>query len=94
MCHSPSGAEDEINAYLLAQLSNLGVEHWQDEADNIIAKIPGKTDGGAMAITAHKDEIGGIVKAVGEQGRVSVRRLGGAFPWVYGEGVVDLLGDR
>ncbi|MEO1402084.1 MAG: M42 family peptidase [Cyanobacteria bacterium J06635_1] len=94
MCHSPSGAEDEINAYLLAQLSNLGVEHWQDEADNIIAKIPGKTDGGAMAVTAHKDEIGGIVKAVGEQGRVSVRRLGGAFPWVYGEGVVDLLGDR
>jgi putative aminopeptidase FrvX len=23
-----------------------------------------------------------------------VRQLGGAFPWVYGEGVVDILGDR
>src|SRR6185436_9490358 len=26
-------------------------------------------------------------------GRVAIRKLGGAFPWVYGEGVVDLLGD-
>lgn len=48
---------------------------------------------GAIAITAHKDEIGGIVKRIKPQGRVSVRALGGAYPWVYGEGIVDLLGD-
>ncbi|MEM9904982.1 MAG: M42 family peptidase [Cyanobacteria bacterium P01_D01_bin.44] len=94
MCHSPSGAEDEINAYLLAQLSKLDVEYWQDEADNVIVKIPGKTDREAIAITAHKDEIGGIVKTLGEHGQVAVRKLGGSFPWVYGEGVVDLLGDH
>ncbi|MBE9077880.1 M42 family peptidase [Romeria aff. gracilis LEGE 07310] len=97
MQHSPSGMEAEINRYLLEQLAALGVEHWQDEADNIIVRIPGTRPdaaAGAVAITGHKDEIGGIVKAVGEVGRVSVRRLGGAFPWVYGEGVVDLLGDR
>lgn len=94
MCHSPSGAEQEINEVLLDRLQDLGVEHWQDEADNIIAKIPGKTEAGAIAITAHKDEIGGIVKAVRASGRVDVRRLGGAFPWVYGEGAVDLLGDH
>ncbi|MDA0672162.1 MAG: M42 family peptidase [Cyanobacteria bacterium] len=94
MCHSPSGQEQEINDYLLDRLQSLGVEHWQDEADNIVVHIPGERSTGAIAITAHKDEIGGIVKAVGPQGRVEVRRLGGSFPWVYGEGVVDLLGDR
>ena len=99
MLHSPSGVEGEVNDYLLARLGALGVEHWQDEADNIVVRIAGagrEEEGkrGALAITAHKDEIGGIVKRVEARGRISVRALGGAFPWVYGEGVVDLLGDR
>lgn len=94
LCHSPSGAEEAINRYLLDCLSRLKVKAWVDEADNVIAKVPGRDGSRAIAITAHKDEIGGIVKSVGEAGRVEVRKLGGAFPWVYGEGVVDLLGDR
>ncbi|PMB42844.1 peptidase M42 [Fischerella thermalis CCMEE 5205] len=94
MHHSPSGAETEINKYLMQRFTYLGVKVWCDRADNIIAKIPGKNSDQAIAITAHKDEIGGIVKSIGEQGRVEVRKLGGAFPWVYGEGVVDLLGDN
>ncbi len=94
MCHSPSGAEHEINDYLSERLAALGVDYWQDEADNVIAKIPGSGNG-AIAITAHKDEIGGIVKSIDPvDGRIMVRRLGGAFPWVYGEGVVDFLGDH
>jgi len=91
--HSPSGVEGEIDQYLLSRLQDLGIEAWQDQSGNIIAKIPGK-QAGAIAVTAHKDEIGGIVKAVGSEGRLEVRQLGGAFPWVYGEGVVDLLGDK
>ncbi|OCQ90093.1 peptidase M42 [Nostoc sp. MBR 210] len=94
MHHSPSGAEGEINQFLLQQFAAMGVEVWSDRADNIIAKIPGKDSTRAIAITAHKDEIGAIVKTVGEAGKVEVRKLGGAFPWVYGEGVVDLLGDN
>ncbi|MBE9064862.1 M42 family peptidase, partial [cf. Phormidesmis sp. LEGE 11477] len=39
MLHSPSGVEDEINEYLLAKFSALGVEHWQDEADNIVVRL-------------------------------------------------------
>ncbi|MGD1865897.1 MAG: hypothetical protein ACFB0D_15205, partial [Phormidesmis sp.] len=112
MQHSPSGVETEVNEYLLNRLEALGVEHWQDEADNIIICIKSveteqdrrgtstampsdlqEIPKGAIAITAHKDEIGGIVKRIKPQGRVSVRALGGAYPWVYGEGIVDLLGD-
>ncbi|BAY16691.1 glucanase [Anabaenopsis circularis NIES-21] len=94
MHHSPSGAETEINQFLLQEFAALGVEVWSDRADNIIAKIPGKDPNRVIAITAHKDEIGAIVKTIGDAGRVEVRKLGGAYPWVYGEGVVDLLGDN
>ncbi|ERT05571.1 M42 glutamyl aminopeptidase family protein [Lyngbya aestuarii BL J] len=92
--HSPSGAECEINQALIQRFQQLGVEVWRDNADNIIAKIVGKDSQRAIAITAHKDEIGAIVKTVGVAGKVEVRKLGGSFPWVYGEGVVDLLGDH
>lgn len=57
MCHSPSGVEEEINRYLLERLSEMDVEHWQDEADNIVVRIKGAGKG-ALAITAHKDSYG------------------------------------
>jgi len=75
-------------------LSAIGVENWQDEAGNVIAKIPGTASDAPLAITANKDEIGTIVKRIREDGALEVRRLGGSFPWVYGEGVMDILGDR
>ena len=93
MHHSPSGVEAEINQFLMQRFATLGVQVWCDRADNIIAKIPGKNSERTIAITAHKDEIGAIVKTVADEGRVEVRRLGGSYPWIYGEGVVDLLGD-
>lgn len=92
--HSPSGVESEIDDLLLKRFAEFGVEASLDSAGNLMAKIPGKDSTRAIAITAHKDEIGGIVKTVNPDGKVEVRKLGGAFPWVYGEGVVDLLGDH
>lgn len=94
LCHSPSGAEAEIDRFLVEYLDRLGMECHLDPAGNIVAKIAGRDSTRTLAITAHKDEIAAIVKRVGDQGRVEVRKLGGAFPWVYGEGVVDLLGDN
>ncbi|NBD16882.1 MAG: M42 family peptidase [Cyanobacteria bacterium] len=94
LCHSPSGAEQEIDRTLLEKFTAIGVENWQDEAGNVIARIPGETSDSPLAITAHKDEIGTIVKRIREDGTLEVRRLGGSFPWVYGEGVMDILGDR
>ncbi len=91
--HSPSGVEGEIDALLLERLPALGREAWRDQAGNVIARVPGRGRG-VLAITAHKDEIGAMVRSVTRDGRVQVRALGGAYPWVYGEGVVDLLGDR
>lgn len=92
--HSPSGAETEIDQLLMSRFESLGVKAWLDSAGNAIAHLPGQDSTRAIAITAHKDEIGAIVKSVGDKGKVEVRKLGGAFPWVYGEGVLDLLGDN
>lgn len=93
LCHSPSGSETEIDAYLLAAFEALGIARQQDAVGNITASFPG-SGSGRIAITAHKDEIGAIVTAIESDGRVRVRKLGGSFPWVYGEGVVDLLGEN
>ncbi len=94
LCHSPSGAEAEIDCWLLQKFQQIGREAYLDAAGNCVAKIAGRDSSRSIAITAHKDEIGGIVKTIKDNGNLEVRRLGGAFPWVYGEGVVDLLGDR
>ena len=75
MLHSPSGVESEINQWLMEKFAALGVNAWLDRADNAIALIPGRNPQKSIAITAHKDEIGAIVKTVGSQGRVEVRRL-------------------
>ncbi|MEL6496656.1 MAG: M42 family peptidase [Cyanobacteria bacterium J06623_7] len=94
LCHSPSGWEIEVDAALFARFKTLGVDVWQDRGGNIIAKLPGADAERAIAITAHKDEIGMVVKSIDADGCLQVRRLGGSFPWVYGEGVVDILGDK
>ena len=94
MHHSPSGVEGEVDRFLLSRFQALGVETRQDRAGNIIVKIPGLDSTRAVAITGHKDEIGAIVKSIDKRGCLQVRKLGGSFPWVYGEGVVDILGDR
>lgn len=91
--HSPSGVEHQIDELLKARFDAIGVTTQMDLGGNLIAKIPGQ-GGGRVAITAHKDEIGAIVSELQDGGRIKVRKIGGSFPWIYGEGVVDLLGDN
>jgi len=93
MRHSPSGVENAVDDLLKERFDALGLPTHIDASGNLIAKIPGQ-GAGTIAITAHKDEIGCIVTELLGEGRIRVRKLGGSFPWVYGEGVVDLLGDH
>lgn len=94
MRHSPSGVEAEVDELLRTRFQERGVTLQSDASGNLFAKIAGRGGGGTIAITAHKDEIGATVTDVQEGGRVRIRKLGGSFPWVYGEGIVDLLGDH
>ena len=65
-----------------------------DGAGNIILSLAGPDGGGEgkVALLAHKDEIGGLVKRVEEGGRLIAQTLGDAHPWIWGEGPVEVLG--
>src|SRR6476660_242545 len=91
--HSPSGVEHEIDAHLLEALAPYGTPR-VDGAGNIILSLAGPEGGGEakVALLAHKDEIGGVVKRVEEGGRLVGQTLGDAHPWLWGEGPVEVLG--
>lgn len=94
LCHAPSGNESEVDRVLGRAFRDRCEQVWQDPAGNLVAFLPGKSSDQPVGITGHKDEIGLIVKRIEPNGRLSVRPVGGAHPWVYGEGVVDVLGDQ
>ena len=90
-CHSPAGEEREIDAVLRRELQVTKAEVWQDGTSNLIAHLPGT--GPRVMVCAHKDEIGMIVTTVRDDGRLEVQNCGGARPWKYGEGPVDVIAD-
>lgn len=90
-CHSPPGEEAEIDTVILREFKATSAKVWQDGMSNIYAHLPG--DGLKVMVCAHKDEIGMIVTDILPDGRLKVRNIGGALPWKYGEGPVDILAD-
>lgn len=92
-CHSPSGMEAAVDALLIEKFRQSGIIASLDPSGNLVARIAG-SGAGRLIITAHKDEIGAVVIAIGQDGRLKLSPLGGSFPWVYGEGIVDVLGDE
>jgi putative aminopeptidase FrvX len=89
--HSPSGVEAEIDDHLMEALAAHGTPR-QDAAGNIVLALAGRGGAGKVALLAHKDEIGGLVKRVEENGRLVAQTLGDAHPWIWGEGPVEILG--
>jgi putative aminopeptidase FrvX len=89
--HSPSGVEAAVDGYLLRRLAAHG-RPVQDGAGNIVFRIEGRGAGPLRSVLAHKDEIGAVVKRVNGHGQLAVSKLGGSFPWIWGEGPVDVLG--
>ncbi|HEU0193730.1 MAG TPA: M20/M25/M40 family metallo-hydrolase [Gaiellales bacterium] len=90
--HSPSGVEESVDSHLLEILRGHG-EPKVDGAGNIVLRIKGRDRARMVAVLAHKDEIAAMVKRTDEDGRLMVQKSGGSFPWVWGEGPVEVLGD-
>lgn len=91
--HSPVGNEREIDAVLRAHLDPLPCEVWQDTASNLIVRVAGAASDCPLILDAHKDELGLIIKRIEEDGKIRVATMGGTYPWKYGEGPMDILGD-
>jgi putative aminopeptidase FrvX len=90
-CHSPAGEEREVDAVLQREFEAIAAKVWADDGGNLVAHLPG--GGPRVIVCAHKDEIGMVVTEVKNDGRLGVRNCGGARPWKYGEGPVDLIAD-
>lgn len=92
--HSPPGQEEEMEAAVRPYLERYCDEVWLDAHDDLIGKVAGESAADAIAVVAHKDEIGCMVERIDEAGRVRLDGLGGIQAWRYGEGPFDLLGDE
>jgi putative aminopeptidase FrvX len=90
--HSPPGDEREMDEACREELGGLCARVWQDEAGNVIGLLPGKREGSPLRVMAHKDEIGCLVARIEDNGKMRLEPLGGAVPWAYGEGPLDVLG--
>ena len=77
-----------------AHAGRLGCAFETDARGNLLLSLPGaervpeKPD---IVVMAHLDEIALLVVRVEGDGRLVVTNLGGAFPWKWGEGPVQIL---
>jgi putative aminopeptidase FrvX len=92
--HSPSGHEQEMVDLVLAELIARAHDVSVDSARNIRVRFSGREAGPPVLVTGHKDEVAMIVKRVEADGRLRVRNVGGPYAYKYGEGPVEILGDR
>src|SRR5580704_14601807 len=90
----PCGQEEEVREVCRGALHPLADEIWVDPAGNLIGKIHGKEATKAIRIMVHMDEISMIVKRINDDGTLRVNPLGGLFPGSFGQGPVDILGDK
>ena len=82
----PSGMEQQVRAFIYKQIKEYADEIYIDKYGNLICNQKGK--GEKIMIAAHMDEIGLMVKAIREDGRMKVATIGGLEPvTLIGQGV-------
>lgn len=90
--YGPPGEERAVAEAVAAYASRLGYSPEIDPKGNVLIRVGEATP--RVAVTAHMDEIGMIVRDVREDGTLAVNRLGGLYPWKMGEGTVAILADE
>jgi len=73
---SPSSFTKEAMEMIDKDFKDLGLETYFTRKGALIAKVSGQGDQ-AIAITAHMDTLGGMVKHIHPDGRLSYHRIGG-----------------
>ncbi len=70
------GSEDAVQAIVRREAAGLGAEVTTDVLGSTVARVRGTGAGRLIALFAHADQIGLIVRGVGEDGLVTVAVLG------------------
>ena len=74
----PSGAEDQVRAWIRGEIAGLADEVRTDTLGNLIALKKGEGGGGKrIMLSAHMDEIGVIVSYVDQKGFLRINPVGG-----------------
>ena len=90
--HAPSGFEEEMQKACVGMLGDMGIEAEVDLRGNVIVHLGGS--GPRVGFMAHTDEIGLMVSRIHDDGKMEVEPLGGIYPWAFGEGPWEVLGDE
>ena len=93
LAHAPSGQETEVDDLVTSLFQVRGGVVQRDRAGGLVLRVPGQGRAPAVAVAAHKDEIGLIVKRVEANGRLRVQPVGGLHPWAVGEMPVEILAE-
>ncbi|MCD6518475.1 MAG: hypothetical protein J7M05_00925 [Anaerolineae bacterium] len=75
-----SGFEQEVVRYLQKAFAELADQVEVDAMGNLYAIRRGALEGPRLMISAHSDEIGGIVKSIDPEGFLRFDTLGGVLP--------------
>ena len=76
---STTGQYEEVQAVLCAILDELGIPYFATHKGGVIADLGGK--GNTLAVTAHLDDIGLMVRHVNADGTLNVCPVGGLYPF-------------
>ena len=93
----PPGQEALVRQAVVAHAERLGCVHETDARGNLLLSLPKAArlpDAPDVVVMAHLDEIALLVVRVEPDGRLVVAKMGGAFPWKWGEGPVQILAPR
>lgn len=76
-CAAPSGHEGEVAAYIRARAVARGVGVAVDPLGNVVCQLNRRSGAPRVAVSAHMDEIGLVVRKIEDTGFLRVVRLGG-----------------
>lgn len=76
---STTGQYEEIQEYLCRELQEMGYEYQELRKGGVIADLGGEGD--PIAVTAHLDDIGLMVRHINSDGTLNVCAVGGLYPF-------------
>lgn len=83
---SPSGFTLAAAAFLAGFAARLGYETTETNKGNVIVHIPGRESGKKVALCAHVDTLGLMVRSITADGQLKITRVGGPIlPTLDGE---------
>ena len=83
---SPTGFTDRASDYLIRYTRELGYESYRNRLGNVIVPVPGKDSEHSVALSAHVDTLGLMVRSITSEGYLMFTTIGGpVLPSLDGE---------